>query len=406
MNQGLTARDVRTGRWVRVTMEGRSIAAVAPAEGPDAASAADDWVAPAFWDLQFNGRWGVSFADPTLRPDQVAEIVRAQDALGSARVCPTLITAPLDAMRHGVAAIARACDDDREIADRVVGIHLEGPFISGVDGYRGAHPRDAVLDPDWDEFQSLQDASGGRVVLTTLAPERSGAIEFIRKVVQSGVTVALGHTAADGETLRAAVDAGATLSTHLGNGIVSPLPRHPNPIFEQAALDGLACSFIADGHHIDRATLRVLVRAKSAGRVILVSDASPLAGLPPGTYGPWAVHPSGKVVVAGTPYLAGSNQGLEVGLNNLLAATGISLADAFETVTTTPARLLGRNEPRVQPGRPADLVRFGVTPVAENPTRSPRVSLRATCVRGNWTDAGTVGEPGPAFRGGASGLSR
>jgi N-acetylglucosamine-6-phosphate deacetylase len=368
-------------------LDGASIASVEAADGPDEVADGDDWVAPAFWDIQTNGRWGISFSDPALTPGQVAGIVRAQAALGTARLCPTLITAPRDSFRAGLSAIARACEEDRDIAGMVAGIHLEGPYISGVDGYRGAHPTDAVRDPDWDEFRTFQDAAGGRVVLMTLAPERPGSIPFIRKAVDSGVRIALGHTAADGATLRAAADAGATLSTHLGNGIASPLSRHPNPIFEQAALDSLHASFIADGHHLDPATLRVLVRAKTPARVILVSDASPLAGLPPGTYGPWAVDPSGKIVVAGTPYLAGSNQGLDVGLNTLLLATGLGLSNALATVTTHPARLLGHPAPSLQAGAPADLIRFGWR-------ASPaRFTLRATCVHGAWTTADEAPKP-------------
>ena len=148
------------------------------------------------------------------------------------------------------------------------------------------------------------------------------------------------------------------LSTHLGNGIASELPRHPNPIWEQAASPVLLASFIADGHHLDPATLRVLARAKGPAQTILVSDASPLAGLPPGVYGEWAVDPSGKIVVAGTPYLAGSNQGLEVGLRNLLAAPGWTLEQAIADRHGNPARLLGRPVPRLAPGEPADLVIF------------------------------------------------
>ena len=161
---------------------------------------------------------------------------------------------------------------------------------------------------------------------------------------------------ADGRTLRAAAAAGASLSTHLGNGVASPLARHPNPIWEQAAIDELAASFIADGHHLDQATLRVLVRAKGPGRTILVSDASPLAGLPPGRYGEWEVVPSGKIVVAGTPYLAGSNQGLEVGLDQLLRSTQCTIGDTIEAVT--PRRLLGRGGRHFEPGQPANLAIF------------------------------------------------
>jgi N-acetylglucosamine-6-phosphate deacetylase len=377
-------RHYQTGAWVHVATEGPAITAVDAADGPAAVDEADDWIAPAFWDIQTNGRWGISFSDPGLTVDQVAEIVQAQAELGTARLCPTLITAPRADLRHGVRTLAQACAAEPEIAARVTGIHLEGPYISEVDGYRGAHPLGAVRDPDWSEFQSLQDAADGRIALITLAPERPGAIGFIEKVVQSGVVVALGHTAADGATLRAAVAAGARLSTHLGNGIVAMLPRHPNPIWDQAALDYLSASFIADGHHLDRAVLRVLVRAKGAERVILVSDASPLAGLPPGRYGEWAVDPSGKIVVAGTPYLAGSNQGLEVGLNVLLGATDLTLAEAIATVTRNPARLLDRPQPTLAAGQPANLVVFRL------PRRQHKLAfaLKRTCVDGEWVEAG------------------
>jgi N-acetylglucosamine-6-phosphate deacetylase len=354
----VTARHYCDSYWIEVTIRGDRIVGAQPVAGPEPIRPEDDWVAPAFWDIQINGRWGHSFSSPDLTVEQVAEIVRAQATLGTARLCPTLITAPAESMSHGVRTIAAACDAFPDVAACVVGIHLEGPFISERDGYRGAHPIDAICDPDWGFFQDLQEASGRRIVLITLAPERSGAIAFICKAVESGVVVSLGHTAADCATIRAAVAAGARLSTHLGNGIASPLPRHPNPIWEQAAIDDLSASFIADSHHLDLATLRVLARAKGPARCLLVSDASPLAGLPIGTYGEWAVDPSGKIVVAGTPYLAGSNQSLETGVRNLLQATGWTVSEALNSVTSNPARLLGKPEPRIATGEPANLVVF------------------------------------------------
>jgi N-acetylglucosamine-6-phosphate deacetylase len=385
----LLARHFASGEWVRIYVHGSKIAGVEPAPEPEtfahasaAEGAGEDWVGPAFWDIQLNGRWGVSFSDPGLTADQVAEIVRAQAPLGSARVCPTLITASRDAFLHGLRAIARACAFDRQVSAMIVGIHLEGPYISSVDGYRGAHPLADVRDPDWDEFREFQDAADGRITLVTLAPERPGAIEFIKRAVAAGVTVAIGHTAADGCTLREAADAGATLSTHLGNGIASPLPRHPNPIWDQLAIDTLSASFIADGHHVDLATLRALVRAKGVERTILVSDASPLAGLPPGTHGEWAVHRSGKIVVAGTPYLAGSNQSLETGLNNLIRATDVSDAEAFATATTQPARHLRKQVPALAAGQAANLVVY-----QRDESLDKRITLKRVCVDGAWCDA-------------------
>jgi N-acetylglucosamine-6-phosphate deacetylase len=283
-------------------------------------------------------------------------------------------------MRHGVSLIAAACDQSHEISKMVLGIHLEGPFLSDLEGYRGAHPLDALRDPDWGLFQQLQAASGNRIVLLTMAPERRGAIEFIARAAESGVVVALGHTAADGETIDRAVRAGARLSTHLGNGIAAQLPRHPNPIWHQAARDELFASLIADGHHLDHATLRVLARAKGMANLILISDASPLAGLPAGTYGDWAVDPSGKIVVAGTPYLAGSNQGLETGLQTLLSAVACSLAEAISTVTSNPARLLGLRWEPFEIGEPANLVVFH----RPDPTG---FLMQKTCVDGVWQEA-------------------
>ena len=375
----ITARHYLDSRWFELTIQGQRIAEARPVEGPVAIHPGDDWVAPAFWDIQTNGRWGHSFSSPDLGMDQVAEIVRAQACLGTARLCPTLITAPVEHMIHGLKTIAAACAAFPDIAARVAGIHLEGPFLSERDGYRGAHPIDAIRDPNWELFQELQAASGQRIVLITLAPERPGGIAFIRQAVASGIVVALGHTAADGATIRSAVEAGARLSTHLGNGIASELARHPNPIWEQAAIDELSASFIADGHHLDLATLRVLARANGPTRTILVGDASPLAGLPVGPYGDWAVDPSGKIVVAGTPYLAGSNQGLEIGVRNLLGATHWSLSEALAAVTTNPARLLGHPEPRIAAGERANLVVF------RRPQENEFV-LERCCVDGAWAE--------------------
>jgi N-acetylglucosamine-6-phosphate deacetylase len=369
----IAARHYETGTWIGIEIDGGSIRAVrsiAPLSTPDVP---DLWVSPAFLDIQTNGRWGHSYASPELTIDQVEEIVLAQRPLGTARLCPTFITAPEEHFLHGLRTIAAACERSPEVGRMIAGIHLEGPFLSERDGYRGAHPVEAIRDPDWDLFQRFQEASGNRVILMTLAPERPGAIEFVRKATDAGVRIALGHTSADGPTLRAAVEAGATLSTHLGNGIVAELPRHPNPIWHQAAEDRLAASFIADGHHVDRETLRVLIRAKGIDRTILVSDDSPLAGLPPGTYGRWAVDPSGKIVVAGTPYLAGSNQSLQTGLRNLLDCDDYSVADAIRTVTRNPARLLGLPEPEIAEGEPANLILFTV---------EDRFTIRQTCVDG------------------------
>src|SRR5204862_5034262 len=133
----------------------------------------------------------------------------------------------------------------------------------------------------------LQDAAGGRLRLVTLAPETPAALPFIERLTQAGVVVALGHSAADGACIRAAIRAGARLSTHLGNGCHAMLPRHDNCLWEQLAADDLWASLICDGHHLPVSVVRCLLRAKTPARTILTCDASSLAGLPPGCYDQW-----------------------------------------------------------------------------------------------------------------------
>ena len=133
----------------------------------------------------------------------------------------------------------------------IAGLHIEGPHISPEDGPRGAHPQHCVRPPDVDEFHRWQEASNGSVKLVTVSPEWPESPGYIEAVVREGVVVAIGHTKATTDQIRDAVNAGATLSTHLGNGAHSMLPRHPNYLWDQLAEDRLAASFIADGIHLE-----------------------------------------------------------------------------------------------------------------------------------------------------------
>jgi N-acetylglucosamine-6-phosphate deacetylase len=195
------------------------------------------WLAPALFDLQINGGDGRSFNSPQLTPGDIRHVVTVCRAHGIGGFCPTLVTNSAAALAHGLGTIARSCDEDRALAAALPAVHLEGPYISPEDGPRGAHPPEHVHAPDWDEFQRFQEAAGGRIRLVTLAPEQDGALPFIKKLVAAGIVVALGHTAAGGEQIRAAVAAGACLSTHLGNGTHALLPRHENYLWEQLAAD-------------------------------------------------------------------------------------------------------------------------------------------------------------------------
>ncbi|GIW79918.1 MAG: hypothetical protein KatS3mg105_1725 [Gemmatales bacterium] len=357
------ARHYASGETIKVTCTAGKITAIEPAGDGDIHA---EWVAPAFFDVQINGCHGYSFNSEKLTADIVRHVVDVCRQHGIGGLCPTLITNSLDALVHGMATIARACEDDPVVGRTVGGIHLEGPYISPEDGPRGAHPKEFVCPPNWDDFRRLQDAAGGRIRLVTLAPEHEGSLSFIEKLTSTGVVVALGHTAASPEQIRDAVRAGARLSTHLGNGAHAVLPRHPNYIWEQLANDALWASLICDGHHLPPAVVRCMLRVKTPARTILTCDASSLAGSPPGKYREWGtdieVLPIGKIVVSNTHYLAGSWAFTDLCIGNVIEFAGVSLADAIDMATTRPRQLLGLPPRRLEVGQPADLVLFDWQP--------------------------------------------
>jgi N-acetylglucosamine-6-phosphate deacetylase len=355
------ARHYATGKLVDVRCDGRVIRSIEPpsAAVPDVTAG---WVAPSLFDLQINGCYGRNFSSERLTVGDVRHIVATCCTHGLGGLCPTLVTNSFAALAHGLATVREACETVADVARLASAIHLEGPYISAEDGPRGAHPREHVRPPDWDEFRRLQDAAGGRIRLVTLAPEHDGALRFIERLTAAGVVVALGHTAATPARIREAVHAGARLSTHLGNGAHAVLPRHPNYLWEQLAADELWASIICDGYHLPPAVARCIVRVKTPARTVLTCDASPLAGLPPGRYGEWGqefeVLPGGKVVVPGTPFLAGSGVFTDVCIGNVIRFAGVSLRDAVDMAGARPRELLGLPPRRLEAGQPADLVLF------------------------------------------------
>jgi N-acetylglucosamine-6-phosphate deacetylase len=359
------ANHYATGERLHLRVEnGRLAAADATITGAPALEA--QWVAPALFDLQINGCDGRAFSSPSLTVDDVRHVVRVCHRHGIGGLCPTLITNSAAILLHGFTTLRRACETDPDVARAVPALHLEGPYISPDDGPRGAHPKEHVRPPDWDEFRRFQDAAGGRIRLVTLAPEHDGALAFIERLTAGGVVVSLGHTNATGPRIRDAVAAGARLSTHLGNGAHAVLPRHPNYIWEQLAADELWASVICDGHHLPPAVIRCILRVKTPARAILTCDASSLAGLPPGRYTEWGqdleILPGGRIVVAGTPYLAGSWAFTDLCVGHAIEHGGVSLADAIDMAGARPRELL-RLEPRtLDMGAPADLVLFDWSP--------------------------------------------
>jgi N-acetylglucosamine-6-phosphate deacetylase len=374
----LRARHYATGQVIDVACTNGTIAAVQAATAARADLEAG-WVAPALFDLQINGCDGHSFNSEKLTTDQVRHIVRVCRRHGIGGLCPTLVTNSFAALEHGMRTLRQACEADRDLDDAVAGIHLEGPYISAEDGPRGAHPRQFVRAPDWDEFRRLQEAADGRIRLVTLAPEHEGALGFIERLVQAGVVVALGHTAATGPRIRDAVRAGARLSTHLGNGCHAMLPRHDNYLWEQLADDRLWASIICDGQHLPPAVARCIVRVKTPQRLVLTCDASSLAGLPPGRYREWdqdiEILPTGRITVAGTPYLAGSWAFTDLCVGTAITDTGVSLAEAVDMASSRPRQLLSLPPRRLVAGDPADLVLFDWEPPGG-------FRVRATLIRG------------------------
>jgi N-acetylglucosamine-6-phosphate deacetylase len=226
----------------------------------------------------------------------------------------------------------------------MLGIHMEGPYLSPTEA-RGAHPPQHLRSASVDDFRRRQDAAGGRIVLVTLAPEVPGALELIAHLVDTGVRAAIGHSAAAPERIRDAVRAGATLSTHLGNGCAPGLPRHPNLIWEQLAADELQGCFIVDGHHLPAATVKAMVRAKTPARTILVTDATAAAAAPPGLYtlGELAIERSatGKVTLPGQGKLAGSSVTLDQAVARTAREAGLPIDTVLPMASTHAARAIG-----------------------------------------------------------------
>jgi N-acetylglucosamine-6-phosphate deacetylase len=360
----LTGLDVSSGAAVEVTFE-RAITIVDHLIQP-----LDDeaFISPGWIDLQVNGFAGVDYNSPASSHEQIAQSIRAMFACGVTRMFPTVITGSPENMSAALRNLAGAKESIAH-AGVMEAFHLEGPYISPQDGPRGAHPAQWVRPPDLDEFHRFQEAAGGNIRLVTLSPGWPEAPRFIEKIVEKGVVASIGHTRASASEIADAVSAGATLSTHLGNGADPLLPKTSNYIWEQLAEDRLAASFIVDGFHLPPSFLNVALRAKGLERSLLVTDAVMPAGCEPGRY--WLgevdveLHRDASVRLAGGTRLAGSALRMDQAIANVMKMAGLSLREAVTLATRNPARV-GRVPYRqrgLNPGDRADLVRFRFDPV-------------------------------------------
>jgi N-acetylglucosamine-6-phosphate deacetylase len=275
---------------------------------------------PGLVDLQINGFKGIHFSDPSLTQDDCVLACRAVIEAGTTAFLPTVITSPPEVYERNLPMIA-AVLREREFQNRLLGIHVEGPFLSALDGARGAHDAPWIREPDIDYLKQIIEWADGRVKLLTIAAEPKGAEALARFASDRGITVSLGHQMASEADLRRLVQAGAASLTHLGNGVPSMLNRHENPVWAGLANDDLTAMFISDGHHLPASILKTIIRTKGAGRCVVVSDASSPAGLEPGEYEVLGhrnvLDETGRLYDPETGYLAGSSATMLTCMNHL-----------------------------------------------------------------------------------------
>ncbi|MDO5113397.1 MAG: N-acetylglucosamine-6-phosphate deacetylase, partial [Planctomycetia bacterium] len=313
-------------------------------------------------DMQVNGYAGVDFNSEELSFESYVHAMKALYRDGVAVALPTLITNRVNFMTRRLALLEsyriRALEENISEVCKADYYHLEGPFISPNDGYRGAHPLEFVKELSADAVREALDewipASGGRIKIITLCcrgcADSADKQTAIRVIAQNGIHPALGHTDGTAEDIAAAAESGADLATHLGNACAQLLPRHHNPIWPILAEPRLWISIIADGFHLPKEMLQVFHAVKPE-KTILVSDATQFAGLRPGTYqthigGEVVLTEQGKLHVMGHPnVLAGAACGLNAGLENAIRIPLGTREECLRLVSHNPLQFLGLSSP-------------------------------------------------------------
>ena len=334
------------------------------------------YIAPGLIDIQVNGYDSVSFclegAENTTASGNeltVSDVKKVTEGLwkeGVTTYFPTLTTNSQDLLLKNFGILSKAMNDV-SIRGSIPGFHLEGPYISLIDGYRGAHPLEFVRKPDWNEFLQLYKASDKKILLITVAPEVEGAFEFIRKCKELGIVVSLGHHNGTAGQIKQAIDIGAGLATHLGNGCANMVNRHHNPIWPQLANNRLMISFIADGFHLPPEMLQVFYKTKGVESIIITSDITSYAGLPAGTYKIKNGQSIEKTVDGNLCFsgqeggLYGSASSLSKGVSHIMKVTECGLVNAIQMTTINPARLHNLNDRGIlEAGKRADLILFAI----------------------------------------------
>ncbi|HEX2976850.1 MAG TPA: N-acetylglucosamine-6-phosphate deacetylase [Bacteroidales bacterium] len=316
-------------------------------------------VAPGLIDNQINGYAGVDFSGKDLTSNGVLEATKAIMKDGVTSFIPTLITNSHEALLLNFSILNESCRDEI-INSCVPGFHLEGPYISPEDGFRGCHSAKYIRKPSWDEFMKYQDAAEGRIIQVTVAPEVDGAQEFIKKCRAEGIIVGIGHSNAIAEDISEAVKNGAGISTHLGNGCANMIHRHNNPIWPQLSEDELFASIIADGNHLLPEEIRVFIRAKGEENIILTSDVVYLTGMKPGRYefsGTPVILKENGMLMTEFDCLAGASFPLIKGVENVMRMAGMNLAGAISMASENVSRFYGiRDRGMLKEGMKADII--------------------------------------------------
>lgn len=342
--------------WVETA--GERIAQIGGGIAPSTAIGNGSWtIAAGFVDLHVHGGGGHSFTAGD--PEAIAGGVDFHLAHGTTTTLLSLITAPDEEL----IAAARRIDSfvataDPAVRRRIAGIHAEGPFLSAA--RCGAQDPAFMSDPDPAAIAELVAAAGGRLRMMTVAPERPGAVEAIRQLTAAGVIAAVGHSDATFDEAIAAITAGATVATHLGNAM-SPL-QHRDPGMVGACLTAaqVSCELIVDGHHVHPAFVRLAAASKGAERIVLITDAMAAAGVGDGRYrlGRFDVDVrGGMATLADGGSLAGSTLTMDAAYRNAVAA-GLDDVAVSRAASANPARLLGieGDVGTVEAGKLADLV--------------------------------------------------
>lgn len=304
---------------------------------------------PGFIDLQVNGYKGIDFSDNRLSADACREACRSLLSHGTAAFLPTVITSDAATYQRNLAILAEIVEDEA-FKGKVLGIHIEGPFISRLTGAVGAHNPAYVKKPSLKFFEKMQRWARGHIKLVTLAAEVKGAAELTRELVRQGVVVSLGHQMASYEDLVRLADAGAAGITHLGNGMPNQVDRHHNVLLAGLAEDRLTAMIIADGHHLPAFVVKTILRVKGVDNTIVTSDASPIAGCKPGTYevlgNREVLRPDGLLYNPDKKCMVGSSFTMLECMNWLLKQKLLSPEDAIQIGFTNPLKMI-RVEPSI-----------------------------------------------------------